>query len=83
MGGFSYDAIERYPNLFAAAMPVCSGGDVSKAASIARVYLGFLGSDDGSVDPRYSLNIATNALMKPAHAWLPCGDGTFFVAGGI
>ena len=65
MGGFgTYDAIERYPNLFAAAMPVCGGGDVSKAASIAHIPIwNFLGSDDGSVDPRYSLNMY-NALMK-------------------
>src|SRR6478672_4415946 len=32
MGGYgTYDAIERYPNLFAASVPVCGGGDVSKA----------------------------------------------------
>src|SRR5437773_3619696 len=31
MGGYgTYDAIERYPHLFAAAVPVCGGGDVSK-----------------------------------------------------
>jgi predicted peptidase len=36
MGGYgTYDAIERYPNLFAAAVPVCGGGDISKATSIA------------------------------------------------
>ena len=29
MGGYgTYDAIERYPHLFAAALPVCGGGDV-------------------------------------------------------
>ena len=37
MGGFgTYDAIERYPKMFAAAVPVCGGGDVSKAAEIAQ-----------------------------------------------
>jgi predicted peptidase len=36
MGGYgTFDAIERYPDLFAAAMPVCGGGDTSRAASIA------------------------------------------------
>lgn len=65
MGGFgTYDAIERYPNLFAAAMPVCGGGDVSKAASIAHIPIwNFLGSDDGAVNPLYSLYMY-NALMK-------------------
>lgn len=65
MGGFgTYDAIERYPNLFAAAMPVCGGGDASKAASIAHLPIwNFLGSDDGSVSPIYSLTMF-NALMK-------------------
>jgi len=38
MGCFgTFDAIERYPHLFAAAIPVCGGGDVSKAASIAHI----------------------------------------------
>ena len=32
MGGFgTYDAIERYPDLFAAAVPVCGGGDPTKS----------------------------------------------------
>lgn len=38
MGGFgTYDAIERYPHLFAAAVPVCGGGDTSKISSIAHL----------------------------------------------
>src|SRR6185436_3992673 len=38
MGGYgTYDAIERYPNLFAAAVPVCGGGDVSKVPLFARM----------------------------------------------
>jgi predicted peptidase len=48
MGGFgTYDAIERYPNLFAAAVPVCGGGDISKATSIARLPLTKAGAHPG------------------------------------
>jgi len=38
MGGFgTFDAISRYPDLFAAAVPVCGGGDVSKSASNSNI----------------------------------------------
>lgn len=65
MGGFgTFDAIERYPNMFAAAVPVCGGGDVSKAASIAHIPMWiFHGAEDPTVSPSYSINMA-DALMK-------------------
>jgi len=65
MGGFgTFDAIERYPNLFAAAVPVCGGGDVSKAASIAHIPMWIVhGAEDATVNPFNSLNIV-EALMK-------------------
>ena len=65
MGGYgTYDAIERYPNLFAAAVPVCGGGDVSRAASIAHIPIWiFLGSEDPTVNPLHSLKML-NALTK-------------------
>jgi predicted peptidase len=65
MGGFgTFDAIERYPNLFAAAVPVCGGGDVSKAASIAHVPIWiFHGAEDAAVNPLLSINMM-NALTK-------------------
>jgi predicted peptidase len=65
MGGFgTYDAIERYPNLFAAAVPVCGGGDVSKAASIARLPIWvFQGAEDPAVNPKYALDML-EALTK-------------------
>jgi predicted peptidase len=65
MGGYgTYDAIERYPDLFAAAVPVCGGGDVSKAASIAHIPIWIIhGAEDAAVNPLYSLNM-TEALMK-------------------
>jgi predicted peptidase len=38
MGGFgTWDAIIRYPDKFAAALPVCGGGDISRAADIAHI----------------------------------------------
>lgn len=65
MGGFgTYDAIERYPNLFAAAIPVAGGGDPSKAALIAHIPLwDFHGAEDAAVDPRYS-RVMMEALWK-------------------
>ncbi len=47
MGGFaSWDLITRHPSIFAAAMPVCGGGDPSKAKLLAekpiRTFHGFL-----------------------------------------
>lgn len=56
MGGFgTYDAIERYPDLFAAAIPVAGGGDPSKAGLIAHMPIwDFHGAEDAAVDPRFS-----------------------------
>jgi predicted peptidase len=65
MGGFgTYDAIERYPDLFAAAVPVCGGGDPTKASTIARIPIWiFLGAEDPAVNPSYSLDML-EALTK-------------------
>jgi predicted peptidase len=65
MGGYgTYDAIERYPNLFAAAVPVCGGGDVSKASSIAHIPIWIVhGAEDPAVNPIFSLEML-NALTK-------------------
>ncbi len=65
MGGYgTYDAIMRYPDLFAAAVPVCGAGDVSRAASIAHIPIWiFHGADDISVSPKYSLDMFS-ALIK-------------------
>ena len=52
MGGYgTYDAIERYPHLFAAAVPVCGGGDVSKAGLIAHLPIWIFFFVVGSVPP--------------------------------
>ncbi len=65
MGGFgTFDAIERYPNLFAAAVPVCGGGDISKVESIKQIPIWiFHGAEDPAVDSQFSLDM-TQALTK-------------------
>lgn len=70
MGGFgTYDAIERYPNLFAAAVPVCGGGDVSKAASIAHLPIwNFHGTEDAAVDVNYSIEMMKALYKAGSHA---------------
>lgn len=72
MGGFgTYDAIERYPDLFAAAVPVCGGGDLTKAESIKKIPIWiFHGSEDTTVDPQYSLDMAEALTRAGAHPGL-------------
>jgi predicted peptidase len=69
MGGFgTFDAIERYPDLFAAAMPVCGGGDTSKAAVIAHIPIWiFHGSEDATVNPLNSLDMVQALMNAGAH----------------
>ena len=54
MGGFgTWDAVQRYPERFAAAVPVCGGGDATRAKPIVNVPVwAFHGADDGVVKPR-------------------------------
>ena len=65
MGAYgTFDALERYTHKFAAAVPVCGSGDVSKAASIAHIPLWmFGGANDPSVPP-FLLYDMVNALLK-------------------
>lgn len=69
MGGFgTYDAITRYPELFAAAVPVCGGGDVTKAQSIAHIPIWiFHGALDGAVNPVLSQNMVEALTKAGAH----------------
>ena len=76
MGGFgTYDAMERYPNLFAAAVPVCGGGDTSRAASIMHIPIWiFHGAEDPAVNPVYDLHMLqalTNAGAHPGFTQYP------------
>jgi predicted peptidase len=69
MGGFgTFDAIERYPDLFAAAVPVCGGGDISMAASIKNIPIWiFHGAEDPAVDPAFSLTMIEALTKAGAH----------------
>jgi len=72
MGGFgTFDAIERYPNLFAAAVPVCGGGDISKASTISHIPIWiFHGAEDATVNPAFSLDMAQALSKSGAHPGL-------------
>jgi predicted peptidase len=69
MGGYgTYDAIERYPNLFAAAVPVCGAGDTSKVNTIVHIAIWiFHGAEDAAVNPIYSLNMFEALSKAGAH----------------
>jgi len=65
MGGFgTWDAIQRRPDLFAAAVPVCGGGDITKAEQIAPIPIwAFHGVEDRLVHPKWSRDMI-DALKK-------------------
>jgi predicted peptidase len=69
MGGFgTYDAITRYPDLFAAAVPVCGAGDTSFAQKISHIPIWiFHGALDGTVNPANSYNMAEALTRVGAH----------------
>ena len=69
MGGFgTYDAIMRYPDMFAAAVPVCGGGDVTKAQSIAHIPIWiFHGALDQAVNPAMSQNMVEALTKEGGH----------------
>jgi predicted peptidase len=59
MGGYgTWDLISRRPERFAAAVPVCGGGDEGQAANAAKVPVwAFHGGKDGVVIPERSRNM--------------------------
>jgi len=65
MGGFgTWDAIARYPDTFAAAVPICGGGDESTAELIKNIPIwAFHGADDKVVKVERSRNMV-NAIKK-------------------
>ncbi|MEL7834484.1 prolyl oligopeptidase family serine peptidase [Fodinibius sp. Rm-B-1B1-1] len=56
MGGFgTFDLIQRFPNKFAAAVPVCGGGDTTTAFMLTDIPLWvFHGTNDDVVQPEFS-----------------------------
>ncbi|MCZ4409484.1 prolyl oligopeptidase family serine peptidase [Cryomorphaceae bacterium 1068] len=69
MGGYgTYDAMMRYPEVFAAAVPVCGDGDLSKAADIAHIPIWiFHGARDGVVNPVLSQKMVDALTKAGAH----------------
>jgi len=61
MGGFgTWDLIARYPNRFAAAVPICGGGDVKTVPLIKHIPIwAFHGALDPTVPPRLSRKMIT------------------------
>lgn len=72
MGGLgTFDAMARYPELFAAAVPVCGGGDPTTAAIIKDIPTWiFHGAEDTSVDPQYSVDMFQSMINAGAHPGL-------------
>ena len=68
MGGYAtWDAISRRPDLFAAAVPVCGGGDPQQADTIKTVPIwAFHGARDTTVPPENSRRLA--AALQQAGA---------------
>jgi predicted peptidase len=56
MGGFgTWDLVSRYPDKFAAAVPICGGGDASMAGALKNLPIWvFHGSKDRIVSPKHS-----------------------------
>lgn len=69
MGAYgTYDALERYPNLFAAAVPVCGAGDITKVDRFAHIPMWiFHGSEDAAVNPLYSVEMYQALIKAGAH----------------
>jgi len=65
MGGFGvWDAISRYPNFFAAAIPICGGGDENNASKIVNTPIwAFHGDNDKAVNVSRTRNMI-NAIKK-------------------
>jgi predicted peptidase len=91
MGGYgTWDLIARYPQRFAAAIPVCGGGDPTKAASLSKLPLWVFHAADDNVVPVSGSRDMVNALkavngkvqydeypanLKIGHAsWVPAGN---------
>jgi predicted peptidase len=65
MGGFgAWEAIQRHPDIFAAAVPVCGGGDESQATRVAQIPIwAFHGALDPLVKVARSRNMINAVVM--------------------
>ena len=55
MGGMgTFEAVHRYPDIFAAALPICGGGDTIRYKKVDVPFWVFHGTDDSVVDVAYS-----------------------------
>jgi predicted peptidase len=64
MGGYgTWDALQRYPDVFAAGVPICGGGDDSGAGQIKAAVWCFHGDRDGAVPVARSRNMV-EAMKK-------------------
>ncbi len=65
MGGYAvWDLLARYPDTFAAAIPVCGGGDPTKAANMADVAIRTYHSADDPIVPVSGTRAMVEALEK-------------------
>jgi predicted peptidase len=65
MGGYgTWDAVQRYPDMFAAAVPICGGGDETRADRIKCPVWAFHGDKDPAVPVSRSRNMI--AAIKAA-----------------
>ena len=76
MGGYgAWDLIARFPNRFAAAVPICGGGDVKTADAIKHMPVwAFHGALDGVVPPNQSramISAIQEAGGKPGYTEYP------------
>ena len=69
MGGFAtWDILQRDPEKFAAAMPVCGGADAAFAAKLAHIPIWvFHGSADTTVQPRRSRDMVAALVAAGGH----------------
>ena len=71
LGGFgTYDLVARRPELFAAAVPICGGGDPATAANLARVPFYIVHGEDDPVVPVSLARVMREAIAgASAAAW--------------
>lgn len=69
MGGFAtWEILQREPDIFAAAMPVCGGADLNYAPELAKIPIWvFHGSADTTVQPRRSRDMVAALIAAGGH----------------